>query len=216
VVKPLTLKLLRDIRRHRAQFIAVGLTVFLGVTLFAASYDSFQNLKASYEATFTEFRFANLTIGGGDTDSIAVEAAGAEGVEAVHVRTTADVPIRIGDHKLLGRLVGTSTGSQPAVNQLKILEGEYLDGPGVLVEEHMAEHFELGPGDTVEVLRGTEWRTETVAGVISSPEYIWPARSRQDLLTSPDNFGVVFASEETTRAVAGGGPSEVAICSATN
>ncbi len=212
MVRPLTRKLLRDIRRHRAQFVAVALTVFLGVTLFAASYDSFQNLEASYEETFTEFRFANLTIGGGDTGAVAEVAAALDGVESVGVRTVADLPIRIGDHKLLGRVVGIPAGAQPPVNQLKILQGGYPgEAGGVLVEEHMAEHFDLAPGDTVEVLVGTEWRAESVAAAASSPEYIWPARSRQDLLTSPDNFGVVFGTEELARAAAGGGPNEVAV-----
>ena len=75
MVSPLTRKLGRDAARSKAQFIAVAVTMFLGVTLFAASYDSYQNLQASYSATHTEFRFANLTIGGGDTDA-AVHRAG--------------------------------------------------------------------------------------------------------------------------------------------
>ncbi|MCJ7725183.1 MAG: hypothetical protein MUP76_02175, partial [Acidimicrobiia bacterium] len=74
-MRPLSIKLWRDIRRQKAQFAAVALTVFLGVTIFAASYDSFQNLTASYEATFPEFRFANLTMQGGDVGSFAAEAA---------------------------------------------------------------------------------------------------------------------------------------------
>ncbi len=70
MVKPLNLKLWRDVRRHRAQFAAIAITMFLGVTIFGATYDSFQNLQASYDRTATEFRFANLTIVGGDTERI--------------------------------------------------------------------------------------------------------------------------------------------------
>jgi putative ABC transport system permease protein len=50
----------------------------------------------------------------------------------------------------------------------------------------------------------------TVAGVVSSPEYIWPARSRQELVTSPDNFGVVFAGESFV-ADLGAGPNEAVV-----
>ena len=87
MVKPLTRKLFRDIGRHRAQFIAVMVTVFLGVTIFAATYDSYQNLVTSYETTFSEFRFANLTVAGGDIGSIAAESAATPGVETAHTRT---------------------------------------------------------------------------------------------------------------------------------
>ncbi|MCJ7724867.1 MAG: FtsX-like permease family protein, partial [Acidimicrobiia bacterium] len=71
----------------------------------------------------------------------------------------------------------------------------------------MAEHFGLGPGDSVTVAGETLQAT----GVIVSPEYIWPARSRQVPFSSPDNFGVVYASEETARSLAGTGPNEVVV-----
>lgn len=214
MVTPLRRKLLRDIGRHRAQFVAITITIFLGVTIFGASYDSFQNLKASYETTATEYRFANLTTSGGDTAAIAAAAGATTNVESVETRTSVDIPLRVGDTKLLGRTIGIPVGDQPTVNQLKVLSGTYLDAShsaGVLVEEHMANHFDLEPGDSVEILSGTEWREVTVAGVAASPEYIWPSRDRQELITTPDNFGVVYAAETVTQELAGSGPNEVVV-----
>ena len=160
VVKPLRRKLWRDIRRQRAQFIAIALTIFLGVTIFGATYDSFRNLQASYESTSTEFRFANLTVHGGDVEAFADLAASRPGVESVEMRTVADVPMRVGDTKLLGRVIGVPGGSQPGVNQLDVLDRAYLvDAPdGAMVEEHMAEHFALGAGDEFEMLVGDRGR----------------------------------------------------------
>ena len=149
MVTPLHRKLLRDIRRYRAQFVAITITIFLGVTIFGASYDSFQNLNASYETTATEYRFANLTAVGGDTAAIVAAAESQPVVESVETRTSIDVPFLIGDTKLLGRAVGIPGDSQPKVNQLEVLSGSYLDPSeenGVLVEEHMADHFELARG----------------------------------------------------------------------
>jgi putative ABC transport system permease protein len=214
MVTPLHLKLLRDIRRHRAQFVAITITIFLGVTIFGASYDSFQNLKASYGTTATEYRFANLTASGGDSPAIASAAEAAAAAESVQTRTSIDVPFRVDGTKLLGRAVGVPSAGQPDVNQLKILSGTYLDPAqprGVLVEEHMADHFGLAAGGTFEILLGTEWSPVTVTGVVASPEYIWPSRSRQELITTPDNFGVVFADESFARELAGGGPNEVVV-----
>jgi putative ABC transport system permease protein len=212
MVTPLHRKLLRDIRRYRAQFLAITITIFLGVAIFGASYDSFQNLQASYDTTATEYRFANLTAVGGDTAAIVAAAEAQPAVESVETRTSVDVPFLIGDTKLLGRAVGVPAEGQPEVNQLKILSGEYLvatQPDGVLVEEHMADHFGLTPGSTFSILMGTEWHEVTVAGIAASPEYIWPSRSRQELITTPDNFGVVFPTEELTRELADGGPNEV-------
>ncbi len=212
MVSPLNRKLWRDIRRHRAQFIAVAVTVFLGVVMFVASYDSYLNLRASYAETHTEFRFANITFVGGDVAGMEAGVADVDGVESTLVRTVGDHPLRVGDVKMLGRVVGIPLEEQPSVNQLSVLDGEYLTGgTGVLVEEHMAEHFDLVPGDTVEVLDGERWMAAEVAGVVASPEYIWPSRNRQELITTPDNFGVVFVAEDAARRLVGAGPNELAV-----
>lgn len=198
-MSPLRRKLLRDLRRQLAQFVAVTVVIFLGVTLFVASYDSYRNLEASYDQTAEDFRFANITAVGGDVESLAALTAGLPGVESVATRSSADVPMTVQGVKLLGRVVGVPATEQPAVNRLRVVRGEYLSGSDpaeVLVEEHMADHFELAPGDRLEVLRDTSFVSVTVAGVVSSPEYIWPAKSRQDLLSTPDNFGVLFAPDE--------------------
>lgn len=212
-MSPLGWKLLRDARRHRAQFIAVAVTIFLGITLFGASYDSFRNLTASYDTTASEFRFANLTVSGGDIDAYAERAAATQGVESTQTRTVLDVPIEVEGTKLLGRIVGLPADGQPDVNQVKLLEGSYLTDTtpnGVLVEQHMAEHFDLEVGDSVSVLEEDGWVEAPVVGVAASPEYIWPARSRQETITTPDNFGVLFGPENFVRTL-GDGPNEVAV-----
>ncbi len=214
MVKPLTLKLWRDVGRHKAQFLAVAITMFLGVTIFGATYDSFQNLQASYDATATEFRFANLTVVGGDVEAVSSLALQMAAVESTAIRTSSDIAFQVGDTKLLGRTIGLPIAEQPAVNQLKVLSGEYLDSSnpnGVLVEKHMADHFGLVPGDRFDILTGATWHEVTVEGVVASPEYIWPARDRQEIVTAPDNFGVVFTSETLAREFAGGGPNETVI-----
>jgi putative ABC transport system permease protein len=213
-VKTLRRKLVRDIGRSRPQFIAVIVTVFLGITMFGASYDSFRNLENSYDQTALDFRFANLTAVGGDPAAFAATAAAEPGVESVTIRTVADVPFRVGDAKFLGRAVGLPAAGEPDVNRVLVLRGDYLpgDGSGVLVERHMADHFGLEPGGRVELLGPGGWETFTVAGVIASPEYIWPARDRQEIITTPDNFGVVFATNAVTERLAGvAGPNEAVV-----
>ncbi|MCB0828100.1 MAG: ABC transporter permease [Solirubrobacterales bacterium] len=215
-MRVLRLKLRRDMRRQRSQFLAIGVTIFLGVVLFGASYDAYRNLDASYQRAFTEYRFANLTITGGDTGTIAAKARVADGVEAVEARTQADLPFQTGDTKLLGRVVGLPVAGQPAVNRVDVEAGDYLSPgrpDGVLVEQHTAEHFDLSPGDSLTVLdqSGAPHRVTSV-GTAASVEYFWPARSRQQVITSPDDFGVLFAPEETARELAGvGGPNQVVV-----
>ncbi len=200
-------KLRRDLRASRAQVIAVVVTVMLGVMLFAASYDAFRNLTASYQQTYDDLVLADLTVSGGDQQQVATAAARVEGVDAVTQRLQADLPLVTstvdGEQTLLGRVVGLPSDGQPAVGRVQILSGEQLDPTDpetVLVEKHMADHFDLAPGDTLVMLLGDGPRTVAVGGVVASPEYLWPARDRQEVITTPDEFGVVFASNDLAAA----------------
>jgi len=205
----------RDMRRQRASFLAIALTIFLGVALFGASYDAYRNLEASYERSFVEYRFADLTVTGGDVGAFAAGARRTAGVEAVQERIQADLPLHVGADKFLGRVVGLPASRRPSVDRVEVEAGSYLDPArpdGVLVEKHMAEAFELGPGDAVTAVGAAGPRRLRIAGVASSPEYFWPARNRQDILPAPKDFGVLFVPEPLARELAGAdGPNQAAI-----
>lgn len=197
--------MLREVRVRRGPFLAVIVTVVLGVALFGASYDAFLNLTASYEQLYAETHFADVTAVGGDQASVAAAARSVPEVQDTSTRSVADVPIRIGDHQLLGRAIGLpGDGSAAPVNDVLVLKGTRLDPSmpdGVLVEQHLANHFQLAPGDTIQVLEGTGWRDLKVLGTVFSPEYIWLAKSRQEVFVLPDDFGVLFAPEPMVAAL---------------
>lgn len=203
-------KLRRDLVRQWPQFVAVTITILLGVGLFGATYDAYRNLDASYRETFADLRFADLFVTGGDTAAIARAARSADGVAAVTTRVQADLPVRIGRDKLRGRVVGVPGGGQPAVNRLDVRAGRY-PRRGALAEKHLADHFGLGVGDAVEALGPDGWRRVGIAGTALSGEYLWPARSRQEVITLPDDFGVLFVTGQLAERLAGHGPNQVVL-----
>ena len=213
--RTLRVKLRRDLRRQWAQAAALVLTVLLGVALFAASYDAYGNLRDSYAHVFAVQRFADVwaeTPTQGDAARIAAGLAAAPGVRAVAVRTQADLPVRIGADALPGRLVGIPASTQPAVDRVTVLSGAYPTAADqVAVEQHLADHFHLRPGAAVELRGADRWQQATVSAVVSSAEYLWPARSRQEPLTTPEDFGVVFAPQPFLDAVAPQAPGQVQV-----
>ncbi len=205
-------KLIRDIRRQWPQFTAVIVAVLLGVMLYAAAYDAYQNLKASYARVFADEQFADVWVTGPTAPQIAQRAASSSGIAAVSTRTQTDLPLRIGSDKLRGRLVGVPASGQPSVDKLTILQGTYPTAASdVAVEHHVAEHFHLKPGDHVSVFGANGWRELRVAAIVSSAEYLWPARSRQEPMTTPDDFGVVFAPQPFVDQVAPTAPQQALI-----
>lgn len=205
----------RDIRRQLGQFASIVVIVLLGVALFVASWDAFRNLSNSYEHTYDRLHFADLVATGGDPQRVAAAVADRPDVAGVTTRTQADIPMRIGDTKLLGRVIGLPAGAEPAVGQVDVQSGDTLDPDrpyGVLVESHAASTFGLAPGDQLQVFGAGGWQQVNVRGVAISAEYLWPARSRQDLLPDPHGFAVIFAPQPTAAELAAAdGPDQVLV-----
>lgn len=195
----LNTKARRDIARQKWQFIAVLVTVVLGVSLFAGSYNAYLNLGSSLEGSYERLHMADATVIGAG-DDFADQVRGLDGVDDAIARRQADIPFGIGDDTLIGRVAGVPADGQPAVNMLDVDEGTWLDPDidnGVLLESHAAKDFDLGLGDTFEVAGATV----EVVGIVTSTEYLWPARDSQNAFTAPKSFAVVFADEALLDAV---------------
>ncbi len=202
----LNTKLRRDLRQSRAQVLGIVFTVFLGVTLFGATYDAFHSLTASYETLYERLGFADLWVTAAPEDLESTLSAD-PAVEAAEVRHTVDVPFRVGDATLVGRVVGVPETA--TVNKVMLLEGEMYDQTAtdqVVADQHLAKAFELEVGDQIEVATPLGWREVSITGIGASAEYVWPSKSRQEILALPDQFGVVYAPDAV---VAGAGPAAV-------
>lgn len=212
-VRAVTHKAVRDLRRQRAQVVAVAVTILLGVALYIASAGAFRNLSGSYAHTYDRLHFADLVATGGDPATVAA-AARAAGAADTTTRTQVDPPLLIGGTKLLGRVVGLPAGTRPAVDDVDVPEGDYLSPAapdGVLVERHAADTFGLHVGDRLRVFAAGDWHAVTVRGVAVSAEYLWPARSRQDVLGDPHSFAVLFAPQWTVERWAASGPNQTLV-----
>jgi putative ABC transport system permease protein len=195
-------KAFRDLRRRLPQVAAIGVMVMLGVLLFATSYDSFRNVEASYDRTYVRTHFADLTATGGDPDKIAPAVRNADGVDRVATRTEADRPMTIGATKLIGRVVGMTQLNGHGINEFDLVSGRLPDAERmdqVIVERHTADTFGLATGQRMQVFDDAGWRVVTISGIAQSPEYLWPARNRQDILGDPHAFAVLFAPESLAR-----------------
>lgn len=188
----------RDLKARAAQFVAVTVTVVLGVAMFGATFDAFANLTASYQGMYTRYAMADLIAVGGDSAAIAGEGRKQAGVAAAGTRAVGETAMRVDGHRQLARIVGMPANGEPPVNKVMVLSGHNLDpnrSDQVLVEQHLAGARQLRPGDVIDIATATGWKQLTVAGVVASPEYLWPARSRQEAIVPFDQWGVLFANE---------------------
>ncbi|HML51844.1 MAG TPA: FtsX-like permease family protein [Propionicimonas sp.] len=188
----------RDLTSRAAQFLAVGVTVVLGVAMFGATFDAFANLTASYQGMYTRYAMADLVAVGGDSSAIADKGRREAGVAAADTRSVGETAMRVSGHRQLARVVGMPPNGEPSVNKVMVLDGSNLDPQRrdqVLVEQHLAGARHLVPGDSIDIATATGWKSLTVAGIVASPEYLWPARSRQEAIVPFDQWGVLFTTE---------------------
>ena len=190
----LSLKRRRDIGRQKWQFVAVVVTVTLGVAMFAGTFNAYLNLGSSMERTYERLAMADMTVTDAD-EGLAETLSSISGVADVIERNQWDIPFAIGEYTFLGRVVGIPADEQPAINMVDVDEGTYLDPDdedGILLETHGASEFGVEVGDTIEIAG----RDRTVVGIVTSPEYLWPARDRQNLFTPPKSFAVAYENED--------------------
>jgi len=108
---------------------------------------------------------------------------------------------------VLARVISLPSDGRPEVNDVKVEKGSYFeagDDDAVLVEKSFAKYHGLEPGDNLLLRIEDREIGFDIAGIITSPEYIWPAKSRQEILVSPEAFGVVFVPEEAVPRLVGG------------
>jgi putative ABC transport system permease protein len=192
VTRILRRKVRRDLWRHRWQFLAATVVLGIGVAVFVGATDAYADLRQSLDRTYAEQLLPDVVISGPGVVGLYEAARSLPGEPTVELRQQADVPVRVNGRSLIGRVVGVPVATQPAVSKLALQSGDLPTIGSLVTEEHLTEYYGLRPGSTVELLGPSGWRPVGVSGSALSTEYLWPARSRAETLTTPEYFGVVF------------------------
>ncbi len=187
-------KLFRDITRQKGQFLAIFLVVLIGTCIFDASFLSFSNLKKSGEATIGKLRLADLTLYVTLAPAeLAAEVEKVPGVIAAEGRYVGEAEVEVPSEgeRYRGRVVPLPQGE---MNLVHLEEGRLPDSVGeVAVLKFFADAHGIRPGSEVFVLARGRKVCYRVAGVVHSPEYLYPLPGMNEFSAEPGSFPVVFA-----------------------
>src|SRR5262249_21679848 len=127
---------------------------------------------------------------------------------AVNTRgtTTLSVFVRNGMTKVQGTVIGVpATG--PTINDVSITAGRDFardtSKSVAVVEQHTADDLDIAPGTTVEALGIGTPAELAITGVGLSPEYLLPAQSQQQVVTTPGSFAVLFVPQSVVESLGG-------------
>ena len=208
-MKKINLKLWRDIRQQKWQFSALVLIILLGVTSYGGMIGMIDDVEDSLDHTLNELRFQDFVVAfeGTVPQGLVQDVAALDNVQAATGRLVMDAGLYLDeDTQIHARLVGMPSGDQPAVNQLYIQEGRYLqegDGPVAVLDHHLAEYYGYGPGTVLHPIVNGEQLDVKVVGVGVSPEYLMAVASAENFLPSPSGFAVLFMPQAEVQRLYG-------------
>lgn len=216
MIRVLLRKTWRDLRASRAQTIALVAIVTLGIAAFIATIGAYRDLSTSYNHTYRELHFANVTFAiQSAPKDVVTQIANLDGVTAVTgrliVEAGMDLPSGasgVKDEKIRARLIGIPPEKHPAVNDVLVLKGRYLaprDSKVALLESHFADVYHLAPGSTVTPTVNGHKETFQTIGIVASPEYLIVSASRQDVIPSARTFAVLFVPQSELQQLVGVG-----------
>lgn len=205
MLRPLDLKLFRDIGRMKGQMVATAIVMACGLAMMIMARSLILSLETTQEQYYADYRFAEIF---SDVkrapNALRPRLARIPGVAAVETRVvgklTLDLP---GQKEPADGLVHSLPEDRPQqLHRLHVRRGR-LPAAGshgeVVVGETFAKAHGFEPGDSLDgVLYGSRQRLKIV-GIALSPEYVFEARPG-DALPDEKRFGVFWMNERELAA----------------
>ena len=199
-LKPLHLKLLRDLGRMKGQTLAVSLVMACGLAMMIMARSLIYSLETTRDTYYQQNRFGDVFADLKRAPNfLRQRLATISDVAAVETRVTGRLTLDLPglNEPADGVVISLPDDRPQQLNQLFLRRGRFPE-PGrrgeVVVGEAFAEVHGFGPGNEVSALLRGRRETLTIVGIALSPEYVFEARPGETL---PDNkrFGVFWMNE---------------------
>ena len=196
--RKLILKSVRDLWRLKVRVVAIWLLVAVVVLVYAGGFMARESLYHTRDTLCSRLHLADLEVlfTAASPDEMP-DLAGLEKDALITRRMLSPGGLELKDGSTLACLViYLDPAAHPSVNDLQILEGEYLspgDANGVVIEKSLQEIHGYQVGDTL-TINPTFPVEVTVRGIAVSPECLVTPANPMILMPSKGSLGIVFAS----------------------
>lgn len=180
-MSPLNAKLLRDLRRIRAQAAAIALVIAVGVLLQVMMSGLVASLTETRRAYYERYRLADVFVPlTRAPESVLAQVAALPGVARAHGRVAGAALVDLPGLALPVQASALSLPDRGAVplNDIYMTEGrrpEAGDRDGAVLIDGFARARNLRPGDTLDVTMNGKRRALRITGLAQAPELIYAA-----------------------------------------
>jgi putative ABC transport system permease protein len=178
-MRPLNLKLFRDLWQIKGQALAISMVIAAGVAMYIAYISTFQSLDLTQETYYQRFRFGDV-FASLKRAPLRLQERIEEipGVASVETRVVVGVNLDVAgvEEPLTGRLISIPELDRATLNDVFLRKGRYIepDHPDeVLVTEGFALAHNLEPGGSVTAVINGRRRELQIVGIVLSPEYVY-------------------------------------------
>lgn len=165
-------KMLRDMGRHKTQFISIFLMAFLGVYIYSGIGGEWKGLKKTVTQYYSNTNFANIWLYGtsfSEEDEKAVQAI--DGVTGTERCLVIDAVGKFSnDPKISLHFV-----EKGDINKCHLVSGEEFstDKDGIWIDARFAKAHGLSVGDQMEVTCNGLTIKKEIKGTVYNPEYVY-------------------------------------------
>jgi putative ABC transport system permease protein len=206
VLSTLNKMLIRDIWKTKQQFLAAAAVIFAGITLFSATFMSYASLKDSLDEYYKEYSFMDYyAIANNITSDDEKEVKDIKGVKNAISRFSIDIGADMGNDKRVAlRLISVPDSKGPEINKLYFISGSYFNSKRECFLSHkFAESYGLKTGNEIKTIINQKDYTFKLAGIATTPEFVYTMKSPMALFTTPEDFGIIYVSESDIKEIFG-------------
>ena len=196
----LTRKLLRSLILRKGQFIAVVSVVAIGIMLYIAMSNSYQNLQKSQQDFYAKKDFADYYFQVVKApERITKQIENLPGVDRVSGRITEDLAlIKTDDSRASARIVTYEPEDKEDLNKLYILTGRIFSSSSsggemeAVVDPQFMAANGLIPGDSISIVKDGRQINVRVVGSATGPEFIYVVKDAVTMFPDPETFGIIM------------------------
>ena len=200
-------KLLRDMRSHKSQVVAVLVIVVLGTAILTTMLIVPRALDGWVNYIFGRTSYEDFKIEARAVPAEAVAPLGSlRNIKAVQATIEKETSASVKGKELTLRVVSLPDDGRSAVNGLMVESGTYPPAggdAGFLAERHLAKQFDLKPGDSVKLIVNGKNLAVTMSGSGSSPRFLRLVADQNTMLSDPAQFGVIFMRQDDVQRIFG-------------
>ena len=197
-MRALDRKLLRDLRRLKAQVASIAAVAACGVASVIAMRSTLDSIRGARDSYYATSRFPHVFASlHRAPEAVARRLSAIQGVAVVETRVTAGALLQVPrlTETAQGYVISLPDDGAPLLNVMYLRRGRFPTPRAVdevLINEHFASANALRAGDTLGAIINGRWHRLFVVGVALSPEFIHDAAPGVAQFSDSKHHGILW------------------------